>query len=103
MADVDNSLAKHLPCANLEATSGVQCIYQGPYRYSRRKPSRARFAKGDREGPWGTSPHMPFLICEPAESFRDSTRDVSEEARKEEYRKLLDGQRLCSMFKEREI
>ena len=87
-------------CAHLDGTTGVQCLYQGPYRYQPRgRPSLAMSASGDAEVFGETVYHHPFLICQPAERFRDFGQIKSEDV--DTYNNLVEEQKECSKFEAR--
>lgn len=80
-------------CIHLDGTTGVQCAFQGPYKWnSRNRPSLAKSAIGDSYTLGKLFKNTPFLMCTPAEELYTHLND----------NQLAEAQSHCTQYKERE-
>jgi len=83
-------------CKFLDGTDAVQCRWEGPYRYSRNKPSKARQARGNRQTDTGIVRGAYFLQCIPALIKRSHVD--SSDAEKYTHDWLIEKQSQCSKY-----
>lgn len=84
-------------CKFLDGTGGVQCQWEGPYKYSRNTPSLAIKAFEDKETSRGIVRSPPFFQCQPALIVKP--RASIPEADKGTYEWLVERQSECSKYK----
>lgn len=78
-------------CINLDKTSGMECAFQGPYNFSRNKPTLAILTSGISHALGCLREGVPFLMCQPAEDM----------GLQPDHDRLAELQRHCSRYQER--
>jgi len=85
-------------CRFLDGTDAMQCRWEGPYKYTRNKPSLTNKAFGDKQTSYGVVKKSHFFHCIPA-LIKRSMID-SQEADKYSYEWLVDQQSKCTKFEQ---